>query len=314
MLPIQQYTKEILHMSFSDLKKKSNDSFKKLNEQLQKMNTQYSESSDDKYWYPNVDKAGNGYAVIRFLPAPEGEDIPFVRVWDHAFQGPGGWYIEKSLTTIGKPDPVTEYNSKLWNDDGSNAAKEQVRKQKRRLAYHTNIYVVKDSANPENEGKVFLFRFGKKVFDKLNDLMNPQFPDEEPVNPFDLWTGANFNLKIRNVDGYRNYDKSDFSKPGPLSNDDDELEEIWKKTYPLQPLVSSDQFKSYDDLKARLYKALQLDGSVKKVVSEDAFIEQQPMARKEVPAKSTKETPPWSKPSTDDDDDLEFFKALSKED
>jgi hypothetical protein len=307
-------------MSFSDLKKKSTTSFQKLNEQLQKMNTGYTESTTNDYWYPEVDKAGNGYAVIRFLPAPEGEDLPFVRIWDHGFQGPGGWYLEKSLTTLGKPDPCTEYNSKLWNEDGSNTAKEQVRKQKRRLSYHANIYVIKDPAKPENEGKVFLYRFGKKIFDKLNDLMNPQFPDEEPINPFDFWNGANFNLKMRNVEGYRNYDKSEFSKQSPLGSDE-ELEVIWQQQKSLQGLIAADKFKSYDELKTRLHKVLQLDGSTTSRMStdEDELSIDTPTLKKEVqPKQMTADKPGWATSATatasdEDDSDLDFFKNLAKD-
>lgn len=313
-------------MSFADLKKQSKSSFAKLNDQLQKLNSQYTSANDDsaEYWYPDVDKAGNGYAVIRFLPAPEGEDMPFVRLYDHGFQGPGGWYIENSLTTIGQTDPVGEYNSKLWNDDGSNAAKEQVRKQKRRLSYHANIYVVKDPAKPENEGKVFKYKFGKKIFDKLNDLMNPQFPDEEPINPFDFWSGANFNLKIRNVEGYRNYDKSDFSSSAPLMDDDSELETIWKQCYSLKAIVAPDRFKTYDELKARLHKVLQLDAPAQNVERE--YVREQPAAQREEmdftprfkeaaaeEPKSTSNDTGWKSPGgkTDDDDDLQsFFNSL----
>jgi len=183
--------------SFSALKKARTSSFDKLNSQLQKMNST-GNKGDDRFWKPTVDKAGNGYAVIRFLPAPSGEDMPFVRMWDHGFQGPGGWYIENSLTTLSQDDPVSEYNSKLWNS-GHDEDKETARKQKRRLNYIANIYVVKDSANPSTEGQVYLYKFGKKIFDKLNDAMNPQYDDESPINPFDFWEGADFKLKIRQV-------------------------------------------------------------------------------------------------------------------
>ena len=302
-------------MSFADLKKNSSNSFSKLNDQLQKLNTSYKESDNDQYWYPDVDKAGNGYAVIRFLPAPEGEDMPFVRVYDHGFQGPGGWYIEKSLTTLGQQDPVSEYNSKLWNEDGSNEAKAQVRKQKRRLSYHANILVVKDPSNPQNEGKVFLYRFGKKIFDKLNDVMNPQFPDEAPINPFDFWSGANFNLKIRNVEGYRNYDKSDFSPASAVSDDDAELESIWKQQHSLKEIISADKFKTYEQLQSHLQKVLQLNS--KGVGADEVEIPMETRA----PAKEMSFTPkfeeksiapaPAESSSLDDDSDLDFFKSLA---
>ena len=238
--------------NFASLKKSRSGSFDKLNSQLQKMNTSGGNNSkDDDMWKLEVDKAGNGYAVLRFLPAPSGEDMPFVRIWDHGFQGPGGWYIENSLTTLGQKDPVGEVNRRLWNS-GRDSDKETARKQKRKLSYYSNIYVVKDPAHPENEGKVFLFKFGKKIFDKILNAMQPEFEDEEPINPFDFWGGANFRLKIRKVEGYWNYDKSEFDSPSPLFDDDDALEALWKKEYSLSAIVAPDQFKSYDDLEKRL--------------------------------------------------------------
>jgi hypothetical protein len=239
-------------MSFADLKKQSKlgSLTAKLVKEVEKMNTS-SGSSDDRIWKLDVDKSGNGYAVIRFLPAPNGEDLPFVKLYSHAFQGPGGWYIENSLTTLGQKDPVSEHNTLLWNN-GTDAGKEQARKQKRKLTYVSNIYVVKDPANPENEGKVFLFKYGKKIFDKITEAMQPEFEDEEAIDPFDFWQGANFKLKAKNVAGYRNYDSSEFAKQSALLDDDDEMEAVWKKQYSLADLVASDQFKSYDDLKKRL--------------------------------------------------------------
>ena len=245
---------------FAALKSNSRSSLDKLSEELSKITnpTQTNRGPDERIWKPTVDKAGNGYAVIRFLPAPQGEDVPFVRVWDHGFQGPTGqWYIEKSLTTIGKPDPVSEYNTMLWNS-GVESNKDLVRKYKRRLSYYSNILVVQDSANPENNGKVFLYKYGKKIIDKLNDLMNPAFEDETPVNPFDLWGGANFKLKIRNVEGYRNYDKSEFDAPSVVNEDDAALEQIWKAEYPLAEFNDATNFKSYDELKVKLYRVLAL--------------------------------------------------------
>ena len=239
-------------MSFADLKKQSKlgNLTAKLVKEVEKMNTS-SGSSDDRLWKLDVDKSGNGYAVIRFLPAPNGEDLPFVKLYSHAFQGPGGWYIENSLTTLGQKDPVSELNSELWNN-GTDAGKELARKQKRKLTYASNIYVVKDPANPENEGKVFLFKYGKKIFDKLTAAMQPEFEDEEAIDPFDFWQGANFKLKAKNVAGYRNYDSSEFAASAPLLDDDDVMEAVWKKQYSLAELVAADQFKSYDELKKRL--------------------------------------------------------------
>ena len=206
---------------------------------------------DDRLWKPEVDKVGNGFAVLRFLPAPEGEDLPWAKMYSHAFQGPGGWYIENSLTTLGQKDPVSEHNRELWNS-GIESNKDVVRKQKRKLSYYANVYVVKDPTNPHNEGSVFLYKFGKKIFDKIMEAMQPEFEDETPINPFDFWQGANFKLKIVKKDGYWNYDKSEFAAPSPLLDDDDALEAIWNKEYSLAELVAPDQFKSYDDLKKRL--------------------------------------------------------------
>jgi hypothetical protein len=240
-------------MSFADLKKQSKlgSLTAKLVKEVEKMNNNGGSNGDDRLWKLECDKSGNGYAVIRFLPAPEGEDLPFVKLYSHAFQGPGGWYIENSLTTLGQKDPVSEYNTMLWNN-GTDAGKEQARKQKRKLTYMANIYVVKDPANPSNEGRVFLFKFGKKIFDKLTAAMQPEFEDEEAIDPFDFWQGANFKLKAKNVAGYRNYDSSEFARPDALLDDDDAMEAIWKRQYSLAELVAADQFKDYDALKKRL--------------------------------------------------------------
>jgi len=239
-------------MSFANLKKQSSlgSLTSKLVKEVEKMNSN-SSGGDDRLWKPEMDKTGNGYAVIRFLPAPDGEDLPWVKMYSHGFQGPGGWYIENSLTTLGQKDPVSEYNRTLWNS-GSDKNKEIVRKQKRKLSYYSNIYVVKDPANPQNEGQVFLFKFGKKIFDKVMAAMQPEFEDETPINPFDFWQGANFKLKIRKVDGYWNYDKSEFDSPSVLLDDDDALEALWKKQYSLTAMTAADQFKSYEQLQTRL--------------------------------------------------------------
>jgi hypothetical protein len=239
-------------MSFSDLKKQSKlgSLTAKLVKEVEKMNNTAS-SGDDRVWKLECDKSGNGYAVIRFLPAPNGEDLPFVKLYSHAFQGSGGWYIENSLTTLNQRDPVSELNTELWNN-GTDSGKEIARKQKRKLTYVSNIYVVKDPANPDNEGKVFLYKYGKKIFDKITAAMQPEFEDETPIDPFDFWQGANFKLKAKNVAGYRNYDSSEFAAQSSLLDDDDAMEAIWKKQYSLAELVAADQFKSYDELKKRL--------------------------------------------------------------
>ena len=246
-------------MSFSDMKQRSKTNLASLIKETEKISNPNSgfNDTDDRFWRPELDKSGNGYAVVRFLPAPEGEDLPWARIWNHGFQGPGGWYIENSLTTLGQKDPVSEHNSTLWNS-GIEANKEVARKQKRRLNYTANVYILKDPAHPENEGTIKLYRFGKKIFDKINDLMNPEFEDESPVNPFDLWAGANFKMKIRKVEGYSNYDKSEFEAPSALFEDEARLEEIWKSENSLKELVSEDKFKTFDELKTKLERVLGL--------------------------------------------------------
>ena len=303
-------------MSFATLKKNRQSELEKLTSELSKLNAPINREQDD-YWKPEVDKSGNGMAIIRFLPAPEGEDVPFVRIWDHGFQGPGGWFIEKSLTTVNQKCPVSEYNSMLWNN-GTEADKTFVRqKTKRRLSYISNIYVVKDPANPENEGQVFLYKYGKRIFDKVNDLMSPEFDDEEPVNPFDLWEGTNFRLKIRKVEGYRNYDKSEFDSPSALSEDDEELEAIYNKEKSLQELVDAKNFKSYDELKAKLYRVLALDGGgTANTVTADELTVEEPKAPKAVaPKVEPVEAAPWSeeKEESSEPPGLSFFENLAKD-
>ena len=243
-------------MAFADLKKQSKlgSLTEKLVKEVEKMNSSGS-SSDERVWKLDCDKSGNGYAVIRFLPAPDGEDLPFVKVYSHAFQGPGGWLIDNCLTSINQKCPVCEHNSGLWNN-GTDAGKEVARKQKRKLTYVSNIYVVKDPTNPANEGKVFLFKYGKKIFDKITEAMQPEFEDESPIDPFDFWQGANFKLKAKNVAGYRNYDSSEFASQSALLDDDDAMEAIWKKQYSLADFMSPSEFKTYEELKKRLSSVL----------------------------------------------------------
>ena len=247
--------------NFANLKKQSKlgSLTEKLVKEVEKMNNSGG-SSDERFWSLTVDKSQNGYAVIRFLPAPDGEDLPFVKLYSHAFQGTGGWMIDSCITTLNQKCPVCEHNSGLWNS-GIDSNKEIARKQKRKLTYISNIYVVKDPANPENEGGVFLYKFGKKIFDKLTAAMQPEFEDEESIDPFDFWKGANFKLKAKNVAGYRNYDSSEFAVPGPLLDDDDALEALWKKQNSLAELVAPSQFKSYEELKTRLESVLGTKGS-----------------------------------------------------
>ena len=265
---------------------------------------------DERLWKPELDKTGNGYAVIRFLPAVKGEDLPWAKVWNHAFQGPTGqWYIENSLTTINQKDPVSEMNSAYWNS-GVESDKEIARKQKRKLQYFANIYVVSDTKHPEHEGKVFLFRFGKKIFDKITEAMQPAFEDETPVNPFDFWQGANFKLKIRKVDGYWNYDKSEFEAPSALFDDDDKLEEVWKKQYALKEFTDTTNFKSYDELKTRLDTVLAGTTTVGNVtdVMEDEPVETVTVDTKEEPAPKVTVT------DNDEEDTMSYFEKLAEKD
>lgn len=303
--------------SFNELKRSRSNSLKTLIDETNKLaggNPQ--QQQEDRFWKPAVDKAGNGYAVIRFLPAAQGDDLPWVQTFSHGFQGPGGWYIEESLTTIGKKDPVSEYNSMLWNS-GIEANKDQARKQKRRLSYISNIYVVNDPSNPDNNGKVFLYKYGKRIWDKINDLMNPQFEDEQPVNPFDFWEGANFKLKIRQVEGYRNYDKSEFDSAEPLA-EDDQLEAVWKQQHSLAEFTSPSNFKSYEELQAKLNRVLGIDGgdtATRSATVED--VEPAPAPAKAEPAPepvaaTADNDPPWS--TDDDDDGMSFFEKLAQDD
>ena len=259
---------------------------------------------DERLWKPELDTSGNGYAVIRFLPAIEGEDLPWVKLFSHAFQGPTGqWYIENSRTTLGRgdvgKDPVSEYNSSLWNS-GVETDKEIARKQKRKLSYYSNIYVVSDSKNPHNEGKVFLFRYGKKIFDKLMAAMQPEFEDETPINPFDFWKGANFKLKIRKVDGFWNYDKSEFEAPSPILDDDSAIERIWKEQYPLADFTAPSNFKSYEELKTRLDAVL----SGKTIVGNQT-VEDEPVASPKV------DTKPVENKVKEDEDTMDYFNKLA---
>ena len=297
-------------MSFANLKQ-SRGNFDKLTKELEKVTsptTNQNSSSDDRFWKPELDKTGNGYAVIRFLPAVEGEELPWARVWSHAFQGPGGWYIENSLTTLGQKDPVSEENSKLWNT-GSEADKEIARKRKRKLSYFTNILVVSDPAHPENEGRTFLYKFGKKIFDKITEAMKPEFADEKAINPFDFWEGANFKLKIRKVDGYWNYDKSEFESPSKVKESDEEIEALWKKQYPLKEFSAPTNFKSYDDLKAKFERVVY--GSGKTTTADEVDIPPVSAAVEEVSETSKVDVPTSdTPPSNDEDDTMNYFSKL----
>ena len=293
-------------MSVSTLRK--SNTLDKLLAQVQQESAPQEKKSyvDERLWKPELDKSGTGQAVIRFLPAPDGEELPWVKVFKHAFQGPTGkWYIENSLTTIGKQDPMSEHNTQLWNS-GLESDKELARKQKRKLEYYSNIYVVSDPKHPENEGKVFLFRYGKKIFDKIMASMQPEFEDETPINPFDFWEGANFKLKIRKVDGFWNYDKSEFDSVTPLADSDEKLDGIWKTQYSLQDFLAPTNFKSYDELKKRLDDVLSgtVTASAASMIDEDV-----------VETPQFKSEPQPNIPSVDegDDDTMSYFQKLANE-
>ena len=308
-------------MSFANLKKQSSlgSLTSKLVKEVEKMNNT-SSGADERLWKPEMDKTGNGYAVIRFLPAPNGEDLPWAKMYSHAFQGPGGWYIENSLTTNGGKDPVSEYNRELWNS-GNEADKDTVRKQKRKLSYYANIYVVQDKANPQNEGGVFLYKFGKKIFDKVMEAMQPEFEDETPINPFDFWQGANFKLKLKKVAGYWNYDSSEFDKVSPLLDDDDALEALWQKQYSLSALVATDQFKSYEDLDKRLKMVLGAKPPTRRYDEElesesDGRGSFSPNFESSKPPAADFNAPditPTKSADSDEDDALSYFQKLAEE-
>ena len=294
-------------MSFSNLKKRSEDNFDKLTSELNKITKGGDSYKDDRFWRPELDKSGNGYAVIRFLPPVDGEDLPWARLFSHAFKGPGGWYIENSRTTLGDKDPVSEMNTRLWNS-GNESDKDIARARKRKLQYISNILVVSDPANPENEGKVFLYKYGKKIFDKVNEAMNPEFADEEAINPFDFWKGANFKLKIKQVAGFWNYDSSEFGKTEALLDDDTALEAIYDKIYDLTEFTAADQFKSYEELKARLDSVLARKAVVTpKMDTEDLEDLSEGLSPTPEPVAAVEET------TEEEDDALSYFQKLAEE-
>ena len=296
-------------MDFDQLKT-SSSGFDKLTKALEEnLNPEDSKKTnkyqDERLWKPELDKTGNGYAVLRFLPATSGEDMPWVRLWSHAFQGPGGWYIENSLTTLGHKDPVSEENTRLWNT-GVESDKGIARNRKRKLSYYANVYVVSDPTHPENEGQIKLFKFGKKIFDKITEAMQPAFEDETPINPFDFWKGANFKLKIRKVDGFWNYDKSEFEGTSAIADNDDNIKAIWEKQYPLKPFLETSNFKSYEELKEKLNRVITGTKSTDTVENED------------LPSTSTgtvksQDSAPIASATSESDDTLDYFSKLAEE-
>jgi gp32 DNA binding protein like len=297
--------------SFSDFKKKSKSSIDQLVQKIQQDNTK-NDYKDDRFWRPKLDNAKNGFAVIRFLPAIEGDHIPWVKLYSHAFQGPGGWYIENCLTTLGQKDPVSEMNTQLWNS-GIDSDKDLARQRKRKLNYISNIYVVSDPAEPSNEGKVFLFKYGQKIFEKIQEAMQPEFKDEDPLDPFNFWNGANFKLKIRQVGGFVNYDKSEFDSSSPLLNGEDvKLETVWKSQHALKSFVDPTNFKSYDELKQKLFDVLRGDirgsGTGSTRTAED--IDEEDMKEKKP---SIRSKPPVEDQVDEETDALDYFKKLAED-
>jgi hypothetical protein len=292
-------------MSFTDLKRKSQSNFQFLQKELEKSST--TSGADSRLWKPELDASGNGYAVIRFLPAPDGESVPWAKVYSHAFKGNGGWLIDNCLTTNGDKCPVCAANSKLWNS-GIESDKATARDRKRKLSYYSNIYVVTDPKNPENEGNVMLFKYGKKIHDKILAAMQPEFQDETPVNVFDFWEGANFKIKIKTVGGYWNYDSSEFTSPAALNSDDEELERIWKQQYSLEAFTAADQFKSYAELETRMESVLGTSPATR----QSQFDEEQDPAPVATVTRERTET--VSSSNSDDDDALSYFARLAEED
>ena len=301
-------------MSFANLKR-NRDTIEKLTAAAQATATTSKSYVDERMWKPTVDKQNNGYAVIRFLPANEGSDLPWVKYWDHAFKGPTGkWYIEKSLTSIDQSDPVGEFNSKLWNS-GIESDKETARRQKRRLHHVSNIMVVSDPGNPANEGKTFMFQYGKKIFDKIMDAMQPEFADETPMNPFDFWEGADFKLKIRDVEGYRNYDKSEFSSPKPMSEDDEKLETIYNNLYDLREFVDPTKYKSYAELETKMHSVLGHTTPAPTMHQQQQLGEETPPAMERATAPVAFDTVATAAAAdTDEDNTMEYFANLVNDD
>ena len=300
-------------MGFNDLKKNSKGNISDLIKKMESQ-TKKADYKDDRFWRPEIDKVGNGFAIIRFLPEVEGEDCPWAKVYGHVFKGPGGWYIENCLTTISQKDPVSDLNTQLWNS-GVESDKNLARDRKRKLTYTSNIYVVSDPSNPQNEGKIFLYKYGAKIFEKIQEVMKPEFKDEEAINPFDMWKGANFRLKIRKVAGYTNYDKSEFDSSSPLLDGNDaKLETIWKSQYPLNPFVDASTFKTYDELKDKLYEVLGGDIRANSNSGYDKTAED--IQENEVKEKkpTTMKSKPMAEQNVDEDTDaLDYFSKLAEE-
>lgn len=290
---------------------RSASNFNKIKESLDKINSKF-QKDDDTFWRPEVDKAGDGYAEIRFLPTPPqdgDEGVPFVKLLSYSFQGPTGqWYIENSPKTLDNNafDPVAEANARAWKE--GEAGQAEARGRTMRKQFVANVYIVDDGANPENNGKVFRWRFPKKIMDKIDQAMNPKFKGDEPLNPFDLLEGANFKIRIKTVESgqnsYLNYDDSSFKNPAPLFKNDEKLNEIWQQSHSLLELVSPDKFKSEAELRERFASVMGLSVSEK---------EPEPVKKTEpkLSEKIDDEIPFVGNDNDDVEDDLEYFKKLA---
>ena len=299
--------------SFASLKKNRGSLKDKILEETDKL-ASGGHSEDSRLWKPTADSAGNGTAVIRFLAPPEGEDVPFVRLFEHGFKGPGGWLFANCPTSIENDCPVCNYNTSMWDTEDKTKQQWVRDNSKRKLSYYANILVVKDPAHPENDGKVFLFKFGQKIFEKIKFAMKPEFDDQDPMNPFDMWEGANFRLRMRNEkkgkSEFRSYDDSVFDSVSAISDDDDEIKAVWDQAYSLQEFVDPSQFQSFDELQAQVVRVFKLDTDVSTglKIDEDEHQEEEPVAAKEA---APKQSPAVS--DDDDDDDLKSFAALMED-
>ncbi len=289
-------------MDIQSLRKMRNSDFGQITQAFEKIANPQTETksyADDRFWKLEGDKAGNGTATLRFLPRVEGDELPWVKIFSHGFQGPTGkWYIENSLTTLGENDPVGELNSRLWNS-GTQANQDIARKQKRKLSFIANVLIVSDPKHPENEGRVFMFKFGKKIFDKIMDKARPTYEDEKPVNVFDLWEGANFKLRMRKKDGYTNYDESSFMDPTPVSQDEQEMLKVVTSQYKLSEFLDRKNFKSYDELKRKLEEVLSGDSFSSKSAAQMAEEDDMPSA--EAPKIASKPAPKIAEISDEED-------------
>ncbi len=315
--------------SFSSFKKSESENFDKLRDQLNKTKNG-DRQNDDRFWQPDRGKDGNDYCVLRFLPAPPNEEVPYVKTLSYGFKGPGGWYIENSRGTIGEDDDPVDKMRRALYATGTEADKKIAQKYSRRTNFISNIEIIDYPKHPEMNGKQFLYRYGKKIFDKINDCYNPKFPDEPKFNPFNFWEGADFVLKVTTQDDFPNYDKSEFKTPAPhRGGGDAELEAIWKNLYSLQAFIDPSQYKPAKDLQKRLNKVLGLDTELpepeKEEPKETSFkTDSSRFDKAEVPGTQevtaakvaatnaehkAKDSPPWA---GDADDELDYFKNAAK--